>query len=130
VAQLKNAEKMIFELKRVFFYNDEMKKQASVRAFTDWLSKQIDPWTGELYEPISDEQVYRYISGQQQFPAPYIIPVIRFFQDAKLMSMFNMTPWPGDEEKFQAKLDEAEEDAKKALEKVRMLKSVLRKAKK
>ncbi len=121
---------MIFELRRVFFYNDDMKKQATVRAFNDWFGKQIDPWTGEPYEPLCDEQWYRYISGQQQLPAPYIIPIVRYFQDAKLMTMFNMSPWPGDEEKFQAKLDEAEADAKKAMERVKALRSVLKKAKK
>ena len=121
---------MVAELQRLFIYKDEMENQAKVRAFNDWFSKQVDTMTGELFEPLSDMQWYRYIRGEQHLPAQLLIPVIRYFQDAKLLSLFNMAPLLGDEEKFQAKLDEAEAEAKKALEKVKLLKSVLKKAKK
>ncbi len=74
--------------------------------------------------------MYRYIRGESIPSWDILYAVSHYFSDPLLSNVMNMAPWPGQAEQYQAKLDEAEADAKKAMERVKALKAVLEKAKK
>lgn len=102
MSQLKNAEGIVKHLQRIFFYGDEIRETSRVNSFLEYLSGRISPFTQKPYE-LGARSLYRYISGEQHFPADLLIPLCDWSADEDLMHDFNIRPSQEAKEKLQAK---------------------------
>jgi hypothetical protein len=102
MSQLKNAEGIVSNLQRIFFYGDEQRETSRVNSFLEYLSTKINPFTQRPYE-LGARSLYRYICGDQHFPIDLMVPLIDWSADEKLMTDYNIRPSVEAKEKLKTK---------------------------
>lgn len=126
MGQLKNNEGITGHLQRIFIYGDEIQESHRVNSFLEFLTTKINPFTGKPYE-LGARSLYRYISGEQHFPVDLLSALVSWSLDEKLMLAYSTCPAKSDEQRMKEKIEEEEGELKKQLERIRQMKSVLRK---
>jgi len=125
MSQLKNNEGITSHLQRIFIYGDEIQESHRVNAFLEFLTTKINPFTNRPYE-LGARSLYRYIGGEQHFPADLLIPLVSWSLDEKFMTAWNMYPALSDEQRLAVKIEEKKKHMKRESEELKMLESRLR----
>lgn len=123
---LKHSEGISSHLQRIFTYGDEMSEKKRVDDFLDYLNTRINPFTKKPYE-LGARSLYRYISGEQHFPVDLLPPLVDWSLDEKLMESYNIYPSPTETERLRQKIEEEEKQAKRHLDRAKMMKARLKK---
>lgn len=123
---LKHSDGIAGHLQRIFIYGDEMKESGRVNEFLEYVNTRINPFTKKAYD-LGARSLYRYISGEQHFPVDLLPPLVDWSLDEKLMEAYNIYPSPTETERLRQKIEEEEKQAKRHLDRAKMMKSRLKK---
>jgi hypothetical protein len=95
----------------------------------NFLAGRANPFTGRPYE-LGERSLYRYISGEMQFPVDLLPALVSWSLDERLMAAYNIFPAPSDRERMAAKIAEETAEIRAATDRVRIMKSRLAEMKK
>lgn len=124
MSQVKNNEEITRHLQRIFIYGDEVAETGRVNSFLEFLTTTINTYTGKPYE-LGARSLYRYISGEQQFPVDLMKPLVSWSLDVDLMEAYNISPAPSDQERMEEKIAMEERELEERMERIRAMKGHL-----